>query len=147
MFGGYNFDGMRGPGKGAADIDNKRYYELLGVKQSATDAEIKKAFRKKSLKEHPDKGGDPERFKDLSLAYKTLMDPQKRAAYDKYGEEGLKKGAAPNPQDFFGSMFGGAGGPNLVKKTKSVIHPIKCTLEDLYLGKKVRVKVTRDRIC
>ena len=47
------------PGK---DIDNKRYYELLGVKRNATDDDLKKAFRKKSLKMHPDKGGDPAKF-------------------------------------------------------------------------------------
>jgi DnaJ family protein A protein 2 len=44
------------------------------------------------LKEHPDKGGDPDKFKDISKAHETLMDPQKRAAYDKYGEESMKKG-------------------------------------------------------
>ena len=66
---------------------------MLGVKKNATNDELKKAYRKKALKEHPDKGGDPEKFKDISKAYETLNDPQKRAAYDKYGEENLKKGA------------------------------------------------------
>ena len=70
-----------------------RYYDLLGVKKNATNDELKKAYRKKALKEHPDKGGDPEKFKDISKAYETLSDPQKRAAYDKYGEENIKKGA------------------------------------------------------
>ena len=66
---------------------------MLGVKKNATNDELKKAYRKKALKEHPDKGGDPEKFKDISKAYETLSDPQKRAAYDKYGEENIKKGA------------------------------------------------------
>ena len=74
-------------------MDNDRYYDLLGVKKNATNDELKKAYRKKALKEHPDKGGDPEKFKDISKAYETLSDPQKRAAYDKYGEENIKKGA------------------------------------------------------
>ena len=54
-------------------------------------------------------------------------------------------GAGQNPQDFFGAMFGESGkGP---QKTKSVIHPIKCTLGDLYNGKSSRIKVNRDRLC
>ena len=48
------------------DIDNKRYYELLGVKKDASEDDIKKAFRKKALKMHPDKGGDPKAFQELS---------------------------------------------------------------------------------
>jgi len=115
------------------------------VKKNATENEIKKAYRKKALKEHPDKGGDPEKFKDISKAHDTLMDPQKRAAYDKYGEESMKKGGQPRPEDLFNSMFGKDGkmGP---KKTKSVIHPVKCTLEELYMGKTMKVKVNRDRV-
>lgn len=97
MFGNFDFEGVPGqPGARAQKkekIDNDRYYELLGVKKNATENEIKKAYRKKALKEHPDKGGDPEKFKDISKAHDTLMDPQKRAAYDKYGEESMKKGA------------------------------------------------------
>lgn len=95
---------------------------------------------------HPDKGGDPEKFKDLSKAHDTLMDDQKRAIYDKYGEEDLNtKGGQPRPEEFFSNLFGNDSkvGP---KKTKSVIHPVKCTLEDLYQGKKIKVKITRDRI-
>lgn len=77
----------------------------------ATTDEIKKAFRKKALKEHPDKGGDPEKFKDLSLAYEALSDPEKRKLYDKYGEEGLRDGGAQSQGfgDIF-DMFGMGGG-------------------------------------
>jgi DnaJ family protein A protein 2 len=50
----------------------------LGVEKNATTDEIKKAFRKKALKEHPDKGGDPEKFKEISIAYEVLGDPEKR---------------------------------------------------------------------
>lgn len=56
---------------------------------------------------HPDKGGDPAQFQDLQKVYETLMDPQMRAAYDKYGEDGMGKGpGGGSPEDFFGTMFG-----------------------------------------
>ena len=59
----------------SSKINNKRYYELIGVKVNANDQEIKKAYRKKALKEHPDKGGDIEKFKEITKAYETLQDP------------------------------------------------------------------------
>ena len=71
MFGDFNFEGMRnqqaagGRAKAKKEIDNDRYYDLLGVGKAANEAELKKAYRKKALKEHPDKGGDPEKFKDI----------------------------------------------------------------------------------
>lgn len=105
MFGG--FGGMGGRNKNAK-VDNERYYQVLGVKKNATDAEIKKAYRKKAVKEHPDKGGDRAKWDDIDTAYKTLSDPQKRAAYDKWGEEGMKQPGAAGAQDFFGQMFGDA---------------------------------------
>jgi len=70
----------------------------LGVEKTASADEIKKAFRKKALKEHPDKGGDPEKFKEITVAYEVLSDPEKRKTYDKYGEEGLREG--PQAQGF-----------------------------------------------
>ena len=82
--------GMRGgPQK---EVDNSKYYDLLGVDKKATDAEIKKAYRKKALKEHPDKGGDPDKFKEVTAAYEVLADREKRDLYDKYGEEAAKQG-------------------------------------------------------
>ena len=60
-------------------------YEILGVDNDATQDQIKKAFRTAAVKHHPDKGGDPEYFKDLSKAYDILSDPDKRSKYDRYG--------------------------------------------------------------
>jgi hypothetical protein len=74
-----------GGGKGAT-----RLYEMLEVDASATPEEIKRAYRKLALQHHPDKGGSPERFKEISSAYNVLSDPKKKDIYDKYGEEGLK---------------------------------------------------------
>ena len=70
--------------------DTSKYYDLLGVDKKATHAQIKKAYHKKALKEHPDKGGDPEKFKEVTAAYEVLIDGEKRDLYDKYGEEGIK---------------------------------------------------------
>lgn len=112
FFGGFpfgDFEEMGGPGRGPKkDVDTNKFYELLGVSKNATTDEIKKAFRKKALKEHPDKGGDPEKFKDLNVAYEVLSDPEKRKIYDQYGEEGLRDGGGM-PSDF-GNIFDLFGG-------------------------------------
>ncbi|CAK8671195.1 unnamed protein product [Clavelina lepadiformis] len=99
------------------------YYETLGVKKNATEADIKKAYRKMALKWHPDKNPDNKEeaeamFKSISEAYEVLSDKQKREVYDRYGKEGLTNGAGPggpggfhfefhNPQDIFKEFFGG----------------------------------------
>lgn len=71
----------------------KDYYKALGIVKTATDDEIKKAYRKLALKFHPDKNKAPgaeEKFKEIAEAYEVLSDKKKRDVYDKYGEEGLK---------------------------------------------------------
>lgn len=81
---------------------SKDYYSILGVSKSASDAEIKKAYRKLAAKYHPDKKtGDEAKFKEVSEAYETLSDPEKRAMYDQFGS---------NYQQAGGGGFGGAGG-------------------------------------
>ena len=65
------------------------YYEILGVSKDASEAEIKKAYRKLAMKHHPDKGGDQEKFKEISEAYAVLSDPQKKQMYDMYGDAGF----------------------------------------------------------
>lgn len=72
------------------------FYDVLGVTESANQKEIKKAYRKLALKLHPDKGGDEEKFKEISKAYETLSDEEQRELYDAYGEAGLEKGASPS---------------------------------------------------
>ena len=112
-FGGSGFEEMRGGPRGPKkEIDNKKFYDLLGVTQKATFDEIKKAFRKLALKHHPDRGGDKETFQELNMAYETLTDPKKRDLYDQYGEDGLKDGGGggPDMSDLLAGMFGGGGG-------------------------------------
>lgn len=70
----------------------KDYYRTLGIAKTATDEDIKKAYRKLALKYHPDKNkaaGAEDRFKEIAEAYEVLSDKKKRDVYDKYGEDGL----------------------------------------------------------
>ncbi len=107
-------------------VSKTDYYEVLSVSRTATDGELKAAYRKLAMQFHPDRNpGDAaaeERFKECSEAYQVLSDPDKRAAYDRYGHAGVGAAAAQgNPfanaqdigdifGDIFGEMFAGAGG-------------------------------------
>jgi molecular chaperone DnaJ len=98
-------------------MSKRDYYEILGVSKSASDDEIKKAFRKLALKHHPDKeGGSEEKFKEASEAYEVLKDAQKRQRYDQFGHAGVGTSAASGGAGAgpgfsgFEDMFRGAGG-------------------------------------
>src|SRR5881397_1176128 len=93
--------GARGPhepsGGRAARVRSTDYYGILGVPRDASEADIKKAYRKLAMDYHPDRNKShdaEERFKRLTEAYEVLRDPDKRAAYDRYGEAGLRRGAS-----------------------------------------------------
>ena len=106
-------------------MSKRDYYEILGVSKTATEVEIKAAYRKLAIKYHPDKNpDDPEaedKFKEAAEAYSVLSDPGKRASYDRFGHAGVGAGAGAgagfdpgftNIEDIFdlfgfGDMFGG----------------------------------------
>ncbi len=95
------------------------YYEVLGVARNASEEEIKRAYRKLAVKFHPDKNPDDphaeERFKELGEAYDVLIDPDKHAAYDRFGHAAFAQGAGfggggfHDPFDIFREVFGGGG--------------------------------------
>jgi DnaJ family protein A protein 2 len=103
-------------------VNTTEYYELLELTKEATTEQIKKAFRKKALKEHPDKGGDPNKFKRLKEAYDTLINPEKRQLYDEYGEEGVANGGPPG-RGGFGEHF------HQPRKMKPKLIELSVTLE------------------
>lgn len=148
--------------------DDTKYYEVLGVSKSASQEELKKAYRKAAMKNHPDKGGDPEKFKELGEAYEVLSDPEKRELYDQYGEDALKEGGGGGPShspfDIFETFFGGGsfggspfggrpfggGASSRVRRQKQgedVMHTLKVSLEDLYNGTTKKISISRNVLC
>merc|ERR1719324_1676642 len=125
-----DMDGMGGMGgRGSKKpADTTKFYKLLEVDKNASDSDIKKAYRKLAIKHHPDKGGDPETFKEITRAYEVLSDSEKRSKYDRFGEEGLEDGGG-DAGDIFESFFGGGGrrgsGGRKRQKTKDVTQPLK----------------------
>lgn len=118
------------------------YYEILGVDEKATQKEIKKAYRNLALKNHPDKGGDADKFKEIQQAYEILSDEEKRHNYDEYGSEE----APPQLHDLFKNLFnmGRNNGPSKGKRTE---FKINVPLESVYTGIIKKLKITRNIIC
>ena len=80
-------------------VSNRDYYEILGVSRNASEQELKAAYRKLAMSHHPDRNpGDhsaEEKFKEAAQAYSVLSDPQKKAAYDRYGHAGVSSASVP----------------------------------------------------
>lgn len=156
-----NMFGAGGPGP-AAGADTE-YYETLGVGKDATEAQLKRAYRKLALKHHPDKGGSPEKFKQVSEAFSTLSDPRKREVYDRFGKAGVQRteaGGSPgagggmsggmgvaSAEDIFNMFFGGGGGARAAEEAEDTELPLDLSLEEMYTGKSAQVRVGRTRVC
>ena len=133
---------------------SKNYYDVLGVDRNATPDEIKKAYRKKALEHHPDKGGDENMFKEAAEAYDVLSDTQKKSNYDNFGSsEGRQQNPFGNMNDIFsqfGDIFGGSfggfggGGFNQQRQRRGGDLRVKTSISlvEVMLGvdKKIRYK-------
>ncbi len=143
------------------------YYDILEVDKNATKDEIKSSFRKKARQCHPDVNKEPDaeaKFKELGKAYETLMDDDKRALYDRYGEDGLKDAgySTSGPFDFgFGNLndifetffgsFGGFGGgyydPNAPQQGDDLRYNLELEFKEAVFGVEKDIKITHMEVC
>lgn len=141
-----------GPSQEPEEVDNSKLYNVLGVDKSADAKTIKKAYRKLAMKHHPDKGGDPEKFKEINAANEVLSNPEKKELYDKYGPEGLKQGGGGGGMgDIFDMFFGGRGsrGPSRREKPqmKPTVKKVNIDMEQIYTGHLKSVIIDRKILC
>jgi molecular chaperone DnaJ len=139
------------------------FYSLLGISRDASEAELKKAYRKLAMEYHPDRNSSPEaeaKFKEITEAYEVLRDPQKRAAYDRYGKAGLSGSGGGYGfhhvdlsealnifmRDFgamggFESLFGGRRSRTEERRGQDIKVTVRLTLAEVALGVKKTVKL------
>ena len=125
------------------------YYSILGVNRNASETELKKAYKKKAMQYHPDKGGDANKFQQINEAYETLKDPQKKTNYDRFGtanpyerqpggNQQYQEFNFGNVNDIFDSFFGG-GGPfhrqRAPKRNRNINIRASISLQDVMQGK------------
>lgn len=130
------------------------YYELLGVERGASEAEVKRAFRKVARELHPDVNAhDPEaekKFKAAAEAYEVLSDPEQRQIYDRFGHDGLRQGGFPSGggagfgsiEDLLGAVFGGAFGFEVRRgpmRGQDLMHAVEITAVQAMLGASVKI--------
>jgi molecular chaperone DnaJ len=147
-------------------VSKRDYYEVLGLSRTATDQEIKSAYRKLALKHHPDRNpGDTaaeEKFKEAAEAYAVLADADKRAAYDRFGHAAVNQGGAPgfDPSvfsdfgdifgglgDIFGDMFGGGRGRRGPRRGNDLGYDLEIPFEESATGAEMSLKIPREETC
>ena len=129
------------------------YYSQLGLKRGASEDDIKKAYRSMAMKHHPDRGGDEQKFKEISTAYEALTNPEKKRIIDMGGDPNAQAGGGFNQGPFefhFGTgdlndLFGGFGfggfGRQPMRKNKSFNVNVEVTLEDILTGKDINAEI------
>lgn len=144
-------------------MEQRDYYELLEISRGASDADIKKAYRKLAMKYHPDRNpGDSsaeEKFKEIQKAYSILSDQQKRAAYDQFGHAGVDGGAGGFGggfggfgdvfEDIFENIFSGGRGSRQSQgqRGSDLQFNVQLTLEEAAVGKEIEITVPRHGTC
>src|SRR5579863_556778 len=144
-------------------MSKRCFYEVLGVERTVNDDELKSAFRKLALKWHPDRNrGDSSseaRFKEINEAYEILKDPEKRAAYDRFGHAALEQGdlrEAPGFGPDFGSSFSdlfdgifgmGGGRSGRAERAADLRYNIEITIEEAFAGKTAKLQLPRSVSC
>lgn len=150
-------------------MSKRDYYEVLGVSKTATDAELKKAYRRLAMKYHPDRNPDSTeaelKFKEAKEAYETLSDPHKRAAYDQFGHACLDGAAGMGGgaggfggggfgdifESVFGDMFGGGGGRgggrNRAYRGADLRYDLGLSLEEAVSGTEVKIRIPTQSTC
>lgn len=146
-------------------VIKKDYYEVLAISREADDQTIKSAYRKLALQHHPDRNPgnseSEEKFKEAAEAYSILSDPQKRAAYDRFGHQGVQSAAGFDPSnfdisdilgDFFGfnDIFGSGGGArkrNRPQRGEDVRYDLEIRFEDAVFGMTAEIQVPRSELC
>lgn len=137
-------------------VKDTKLYDVLGVSPTANENELKSAYRKLAMKYHPDKNPDAgDKFKDISHAYEVLSNADKRAAYDRYGEEGLRGEGGMSAEDLFSQFFGGGffgggghgGRPRGPRRGEDIVYNLSVSLEDLYKGKTSRIAMQKNVLC
>src|SRR5205814_9166285 len=155
-------------GEGGEGVSKRDYYEVLGVARTATEVEIKSAYRKLALKYHPDRNpGDKsaeEQFKECAEAYAVLADAEKRGLYDRFGHQAVSSaaGAGFDPTIFadfgdilgglgdifgFGDLFGGArrrGGP---QRGSDLRYDLEISFEESARGAETSIQIPRQENC